>query len=300
LLKQWLEDDVGKKLASERIIATTDATKGALRSLAENEGYRTFIIPDDVGGRFSVLTPVALLPVAVSGLDIGELLSGAVIMQKRIAEPGMDNPAFVYAVVRDAMNRLGKRVEVLAAFDPRLFYLTEWWKQLFGESEGKDGLGIFPASVVDTTDLHSMGQYIQDGVRNLFETFITVDSTTDDLLVPESTDNLDGLNYLSGKSFNEINRKAHAATALAHRIGGVPNMTISLPDITPGVTGQLLYMFETAVALSGYALGINPFDQPGVEEYKRNMFALLNKPGFEVEHAAIKQLTPESGHHIVA
>lgn len=282
VLRQWMHDIYGRKEAARRIFATTDAQKGALRKVAEEEGYRSFVIPDDVGGRFSVLTPVGLLPIAAAGIDTAALLDGAIAMRTRCAEPDAgSNPAFAYAILRDALHRLGRTVEVLASFHPPLYYVTEWWKQLFGESEGKDGKGIFPAAVTNTTDLHSMGQYIQDGRRLLFETFLFAERVPEDMTVPDAADDTDGLNYLAGRSFADVNLQAMRGTALAHRTGGVPNAAIILPDISSATIGALLYFFETAVALSGYALGVNPFDQPGVEEYKRNMFGLLHKPGFE-------------------
>jgi glucose-6-phosphate isomerase len=289
VLRGMMESRYGKAGAAERIVATTDAARGALRKVAEEEGYETFVIPDDVGGRFSVFTPVGLLPIAAAGIDVAQLLDGAVSMrtQSAYADPAR-NPAFHYAMLRDALYHAERRIEVLASFHPQLHYVTEWWKQLFGESEGKEGKGIFPAAVSNTTDLHSMGQYIQDGRRALFETFLF--DTTDDaaLRVPSAEDDTDGLNYLAGSTFSEINRNAMRGTALAHLSGGVPNAAIELDGITPAAIGALLYFFETAVALSGYALGVNPFDQPGVEEYKRNMFALLNKPGFEDRGAELR------------
>ncbi|MCB2203782.1 glucose-6-phosphate isomerase [bacterium] len=282
VLRQMMEERYGHEEAARRIVATTDASRGALRKVADEQGYQSFIIPDDVGGRFSVFTPVGLLPIAAAGMDIRALLDGAATMQETAATMrGEEHPAFHYALLRDAMYRSDHYVEVLASFHPALQYVTEWWKQLFGESEGKDGKGIFPAAVTNTTDLHSMGQYIQDGRRMLFETFLFSTEEHDGLRVPEDADNTDGLNYLAGSSFAEVNRNAMQGTALAHRSGGVPNASILMDGITSRSIGALLYFFEYTVALSGYALDVNPFDQPGVEEYKRNMFALLNKPGFE-------------------
>jgi glucose-6-phosphate isomerase len=282
VLRKWMEGRYGKDGAAQRIIATTDAARGALRGLADAEGYKTFVIPDDVGGRFSVLTPVGLLPIAVAGLDIASLLDGAAgMLDCSISEDPSVNTALAYAAVRDALYRKGKRVEVLASFVPALAGITEWWKQLFGESEGKGGKGIFPASVNNTTDLHSLGQYIQDGERMLFETFLVTDAVEADILVPTTEDDADGMDFVAGKSFLDVNLNAHRGTALAHSEGGVPNSTIHLPDVSAASIGELLYMFETAVAYGGYALGVNPFDQPGVEDYKRNMFALLGKPGYE-------------------
>jgi glucose-6-phosphate isomerase len=282
VLRRWMERRYGKEDAARRIIATTDAARGALRGLADAEGYKTFVIPDDVGGRFSVLTPVGLLPIAAAGLDTAALLDGAATMLDRSTSDDPDfNPALGYAAVRNALYRQGKRVEVLASFVPALAGITEWWKQLFGESEGKGGKGIFPASVNNTTDLHSLGQYIQDGERMLFETFLVADAVDEDIEVPTTEDDADGMGFVAGKSFLHVNLNAHHGTALAHSEGGVPNSTIHLPDVSAASIGELLYMFETAVAYGGYALGVNPFDQPGVEDYKKNMFALLGKPGFE-------------------
>ncbi|MBN1446707.1 MAG: glucose-6-phosphate isomerase [Bacteroidetes bacterium] len=285
ILRRWMEDRYGKAEAARRIFATTDARKGALRTLADEEGYRSFVIPDDVGGRFSVFTPVGLLPIAAAGVNAAALLDGAIAMRGKCGfrDPHA-NPAFAYAVLRDALYHSGQSVEVLASFHPQLQYITEWWKQLFGESEGKDGRGLFPAAVTNTTDLHSMGQYIQDGQRMLFETFLFSDIAEVDIALPVSDDDTDGLRYLAGRTLADVNRQAMRGTALAHLSGGVPNALITLSSISPASIGALLYFFETAVALSGYALGVNPFDQPGVEEYKRNMFALLRKPGFEQLH----------------
>jgi glucose-6-phosphate isomerase len=285
VLRQWMEQRYGREEAATRIIATTDTSRGALRKVADEEGYRSFIIPDDVGGRFSVMTPVGLLPIAAAGIDIEAFLGGAAAMRARVTGADHDsNPALHYAALRDALYHTGRHVEVLASFHPQLSFIAEWWKQLFGESEGKDGKGIFPAAVSNTTDLHSMGQYIQDGRRMLFETFLFDDGGEEalqvPLQVPLAEDDTDGLNYLVGSSFAEINRNAMRGTALAHLSGGVPNAAILLDGVTPASVGALLYFFETTVALSGYALGVNPFDQPGVEEYKRNMFALLDKPGY--------------------
>ncbi len=282
VLRQWMERRYGRVEAARRIYATTDAQRGALRRLAEEEGYSSFVIPDDVGGRFSVLTPVGLLPIAAAGIDVAAMLDGASAMRELTRSPDPDlNPALRYAMLRDALYRQWKTIEILASFHPRLASVAEWWKQLFGESEGKDGKGIFPAAVGNTTDLHSMGQYIQDGERRLFETFLFAESGTGDITVPAEEDDTDGLNYLAGSAFAEINASALRGTALAHLEGGVPNATILLPAISAASIGALLYFFETTVALCGYALGVNPFDQPGVEAYKRNMFALLGKPGNE-------------------
>lgn len=286
VLRHWMEQRYGRTKAAQRIIATTDAARGSLRTLATAEGYETFVIPDDVGGRFSVFTPVGLLPIACAGIDIDALLEGARAMRRRTIHADDRNPALMYAALRDALRRQGFTTEVLASFQPELASVTEWWKQLFGESEGKQGRGIFPASVINTTDLHSMGQYLQDGMRTLFETFLVrTGVVADELIVPALDDNLDGLGYLEGRTFSSVNAAAHQGTALAHARGGVPCMTIGVPDLGAHATGELLYMFEEAVAVSGYAQGVNPFDQPGVEEYKRSMFALLGKPGFERETA---------------
>ena len=283
LLKADLEKRYGRKGAAERITAVTDASKGALRQLAEQEGYETFVIPDDVGGRYSVLTPVGLLPIAVAGIDIRTVLEGAKAMRElTFASADLDkNPAMLYAAARNALYRKGKKIEILASYQPRLTFFAEWWKQLYGESEGKEGKGIFPASVNFTSDLHSMGQWIQEGERSIFETVISVGAANSDLFVPEDAADLDKLNYLAGKPFAEVNKMAEKGTLLAHTEGGVPNLIIEIPKINGQTVGQLIYFFEKACALSGYMLGVNPFDQPGVEAYKSNMFALLGKPSFE-------------------
>ncbi len=288
VLRAWMEERYGAAEAATRIVATTDSSRGALLSLAKDSGYERFVIPDDVGGRFSVFTPVGLLPIAAAGIDIRALLSGAAAMRAVAFDPDPSvNPALHYAALRDALYRSGRPVEVLASFTPALAQVAEWWKQLFGESEGKDGKGIFPAAVHNTTDLHSMGQYIQDGRRMLFETFLHAEAPGEDMVVPRIEADIDGLNFLAGTTFAEINRNALLGTALAHSSGDVPNSTITLERLDAEALGGLLYMFEIAVALGGYALGVNPFDQPGVEEYKRNMFALLDKPGFEAERARL-------------
>ncbi|MDR2969579.1 MAG: glucose-6-phosphate isomerase, partial [Tannerellaceae bacterium] len=283
ILKQQLEEAVGKEEARQRIVAITDARKGALRTLADQEGYKTFIIPDNVGGRFSVLTPVGLLPIAVAGISVRELVAGAVSMEKATGTdiPFAENPAAIYAAVRNELYDKGKKIEILANFHPKLHYIAEWWKQLYGESEGKDGKGIFPASVDLTTDLHSMGQWIQDGERSIFETVISIEAPERKVEVPMDRENLDGLNFLAGKRVDEVNKMAELGTQLAHVDGGVPNIKITLPEVNPYYIGQLFYFFERGCGISGYMLGVNPFDQPGVEAYKKNMFALLNKPGFE-------------------
>lgn len=290
ILKKQLEDAVGKEEARQRIVAITDAKKGALRTLATQEGYKTFVIPDNVGGRFSVLTPVGLLPIAVAGISIRELISGAVDMEKATGAdvPFAENLSAIYAATRNELYKSGKKIEILCNFHPKLHYIGEWWKQLYGESEGKDNKGIFPASVDFTTDLHSMGQWIQEGERSIFETVISVENPIYNVQVPHDNENLDGLNFLAGKRVDEVNKMAELGTQLAHVDGGVPNLKITLPEVNPYYIGQLFYFFEKACGISGYMLGVNPFNQPGVEAYKKNMFALLNKPGYEKESEAIK------------
>lgn len=291
LFKELLHEQVGETEAAKRIIAITDKRKGALRTLAEKSGYKSFIIPDDTGGRYSVLTPVGLLPIAVAGYDIRQFINGAKAMQK-ITAPGVpfkENPAAVYAATRNALYQSGKNTEILANFDSKLVFLSEWWKQLYGESEGKELKGIFPASVNFTADLHSMGQYIQEGERKLFETVISVEKPARSLSIPKDDENLDQLNYLAGKSIDAVNKMAELGTSLAHVDGGVPNIRIEIPCINEYHLGELVYFFEKACGISGYLLGVNPFDQPGVEAYKKNMFALLEKPGFEKETQAIKK-----------
>lgn len=287
LLKEQLEAQAGREAAARLIVAITDAKRGALRSLATTEGYKTFVIADNVGGRFSVLTPVGLLPIAVAGYDIKALVNGARFMEKGTLS-GTDASAFTYAMTRNALYRAGKKIEILVNFNPRLHFLNEWWKQLYGESEGKDHRGIFPAAVDDTTDLHSMGQWIQEGERSIFETVISVENVAHKVIIPADEANLDGLNYLAGKRVDEVNKMAELGTCIAHVDGGVPNIRITLPAVTEEYLGQLIYFFEAACGISGYILGVNPFNQPGVEAYKRNMFALLGKPGYEEETAAIK------------
>ncbi len=278
LLKQHLYAKYGAENGAKRIVAITDASKGALRTMATREGYKTFVVPDDIGGRYSVLTPVGLLPLAVAGIPVEELLEGAAFMRKTILADPENNPASKYTLARTAMYRSGKPVEVMVTYEPGLVYLAEWWKQLFGESEGKGGKGIFPASVTNTTDLHSMGQYIQDGLRILFETVISIEKTSTEIAIPSDADDLDGLNYLAGRNLGDVNLVAEEATRQAHIDGGVPNMRIILPELSAHTFGQLLYMFEFACGLSAYMLGVNPFDQPGVEAYKTNMFRMLGKP----------------------
>ena len=287
LLKEQLESQVGREAAGKLIVAVTDAKKGALRSLATTEGYKTYVIEDNVGGRFSVLTPVGLLPIAVAGYDIKAMVEGARQMEQGTLT-GADDSAMLYAMTRNALYRDGKKIEILVNFNPKLHYFGEWWKQLYGESEGKDHKGIFPAAVDFTTDLHSMGQWIQDGERTIFETVISVEKQQHEVRIPSDKDNLDGLNYLAGKRVDDVNKMAELGTRLAHVDGGVPNMLIKLPALEELYLGQLIYFFEAACGISGYILGVNPFNQPGVEAYKRNMFALLEKPGYEKETQAIK------------
>ena len=291
LLKNHLEQKVGAEKANELIIAITDQEKGALRKLADQSGYKTFIIPDDTGGRYSVLTPVGLLPIACAGHDIREFIKGAKSMQEETGTDVVfeDNPSAIYAAARNALYRTGKTTEILANYDSRLVYVSEWWKQLYGESEGKENKGIFPASVNFTADLHSMGQYIQEGERKLFETILSVGRPDRSLSIPEDRENLDGLNYLAGKRIDEVNKMAELGTLLAHVDGGVPNIRVEVPGINEYHLGELVYFFEKACGISGYLLGVNPFNQPGVEAYKKNMFALLEKPGFEEETKAIKE-----------
>jgi glucose-6-phosphate isomerase len=290
ILKKHLVKEIGNKKARQRIIAITDETRGALRTLTNEEGYKSFVIPDDVGGRFSVFTPVGLLPIAVAGIDIRKLVKGAIEMENATGQfiPFSENIAAMYAAARNALYAQGKKIELLANYHPKLHYIGEWWKQLFGESEGKENKGIFPASVDLTTDLHSMGQWIQEGERSIFETVISVEKADFKTSVPFDKNNLDGLNYLAGKRVDEVNKMAELGTQLAHVDGGVPNIKITIPQINAFYLGQLLYFFEKACGISGYMLGVNPFDQPGVEAYKKNMFALLNKPGFEKESEAIR------------
>lgn len=291
ILREEIERRYGRSGAAERIVAITDSSRGALKTLADKEGYRTFVIPDDVGGRYSVFTPGGLLPVACAGIDIVELVRGARDMEAATAD-GIafgENPAAIYAAARNALYRRGFKVEILASYEPRLQYIGEWWKQLFGESEGKQGRGIFPASVTLTADLHSMGQYIQEGERILFETVISVGESVHEVRIAEDVEDLDGLNYLSGRRIGEVNRMAELGVTIAHVDGGVPNIRIEIPALTPYTVGALLYFFEKACGISGYMLGVNPFDQPGVEAYKRNMFALLGKPGYEKESEEIRR-----------
>ena len=284
VFKELLEKKYGKEEAAKRIYATTDKARGSLKSLATEEGYESFVVPDDVGGRFSVLTAVGLLPIAVSGADINKLMEGAQAGRKLALESDFeDNDALKYAAIRNILLRKGKTIEVLANYEPSLHYVSEWWKQLYGESEGKDQKGIFPASVDLTTDLHSMGQFIQDGNRILYETVLDVEKSTEEVILKEEPVDLDGLNYLAGKSVDFVNKSAMNGTILAHTDGNVPNLMIHIPEQNEYYLGQLFYFFEFACGVSGYLLGVNPFNQPGVESYKKNMFALLGKPGFEAE-----------------
>ncbi|MFD1020530.1 glucose-6-phosphate isomerase [Thalassobacillus hwangdonensis] len=282
IFRKFLEEKYGVEEARKRIYATTDKAKGALKTLADEEGYESFVVPDDVGGRFSVLTAVGLLPIAASGIDIDQMMAGAKDASHELsAEKLEENPAYQYAAVRNVLYNKGKSIEMLVNYEPALQYFSEWWKQLFGESEGKDQKGIFPASANFSTDLHSMGQYVQDGRRDLFETVLKVNEPKSDVTIEEDAQNLDGLNYLAGKTVDEVNEKAYEGTLLAHTDGQVPNLIIEVPKLDAYTFGQLVYFFEKACAISGYILGVNPFDQPGVEAYKKNMFALLGKPGFE-------------------
>ena len=290
IIKAEIEKRYGKEDAATRIVAVTDKARGALKTLATNEGYPTFVIPDDVGGRFSVLTPVGLLPLAVAGVDIKALVAGATAMEKATdaAVPVDENISAQYAIVRNELYREGKKTEILGSYEPKLQYVGEWWKQLYGESEGKDGKGIFPASVTLTADLHSMGQYIQEGERTLFETIISVAESKHTVKVESDAENLDGLNYLAGKRISQINHMAELGVRLAHIDGGVPNIRVEIPTIDAESLGALIYFFEKACGISGYLLGVNPFNQPGVEAYKKNMFALLDKPGYEEESKRFK------------
>ncbi len=290
LLKKQCEDQLGKEMAKKVIVAVTDAKKGAARVTADKEGYQTFIIPDNVGGRFSVLTPVGLLPIAVAGFDIEKLVEGARTMETICgpATPFAENPAAVYAATRNELYKNGKKIEILVNFNPKLHYMNEWWKQLYGESEGKDGKGIYPSAVDFSTDLHSMGQWIQEGERTIFETVISIEKPEHTLQVPSDSENLDGLNFLAGKRVDEVNKMAELGTQLAHVDGGVPNMRLIVPELNEYYLGEIIYFFEKACGISGYLLGVNPFNQPGVEAYKKNMFALLNKPGYEEESKAIQ------------
>jgi glucose-6-phosphate isomerase len=289
VFRKYLEDKYGKEEACKRIYCTTDKARGTLKQLADQEGYETFVVPDDVGGRYSVLTAVGLLPIAVSGADIDALMAGAAKAQKEYNNPDMaTNPCYQYAAIRNILYRKGKEIEILVSYEPCFTMMCEWWKQLYGESEGKDNKGLFPASAVFSTDLHSMGQYIQDGRRSLFETVVLFDKAKKDLFIESDAENADGLNFLQGKSMAYINEKAFEGTVLAHTDGGVPNMVLRIPDFSEESLGSLIYFFEKACAISGSMLGVNPFNQPGVESYKKNMFALLGKPGYESEKNALE------------
>ena len=289
IFRSYLEDKYGKEEAAKRIYATTDKEKGALKSLADAEGYETFVVPDDVGGRYSVLTAVGLLPIAVTGADIDALMKGA--NEARVlynTENIQENDCYLYAAIRNILYRKGKSIEMLVNYEPALQYFIEWWKQLFGESEGKDQRGIFPSGATFSTDLHSMGQYIQDGRRDLFETVLYVENSESDIVIQEESENIDGLNFLAGKTMDFVNKMAFEGTMLAHTDGGVPNLVVKLADMKEETLGQLIYFFEKACGISGYILSVNPFNQPGVESYKKNMFALLGKPGYEKEKDALE------------
>jgi len=289
IFKEYMENKYGKNGAKSRIYATTDRHKGALKTLADKEGYETFVIPDDVGGRFSVLTAVGLLPIATAGIDITEMMKGARDAYNECNRPFVENDCYKYASVRNCLYRKGKTTEILVNYEPSMHFVTEWWKQLFGESEGKDQKGIFPAGVDFSTDLHSMGQYIQDGLRNIFETVINIENSRKSIKMFSTDDDLDKLNYLAGKEMDFVNKMAMQGTILAHNDGGVPNLMISIPEMNAYWFGYMVYFFEKACGISGYLLGVNPFDQPGVEAYKKNMFALLGKPGYEKEKAELEQ-----------
>ncbi len=290
IFRKFLEEKYGQEEAQKRIYATTDKEKGALKTLASEQGYETFVVPDDVGGRYSVLTAVGLLPIAASGIDIDEMMKGADLSRKELSSDQIsENPAYQYAAVRNVLYNKGKTIEMMVNYEPSLQYFSEWWKQLFGESEGKDQKGIFPASANFSTDLHSLGQYIQDGRKDLFETVLHVESPTSDITIEEDAQNLDGLNYLAGKTVDQVNEKAYQGTMLAHTDGQVPNLIVHVPKRDSFTFGYLAYFFEKACAVSGYILGVNPFDQPGVEAYKKNMFALLGKPGFEDEKQKLEK-----------
>ncbi len=288
VFKEMLENKYGKEEAAKRIYATTDKARGSLKNLANEEGYESFVVPDDVGGRFSVLTAVGLLPIAVSGADINKLMEGAQAgREQALTAPFEDNDALKYAAVRNILLRKGKQIEIMANYEPSVHFISEWWKQLYGESEGKDQKGIFPASVDLTTDLHSMGQFIQDGSRNIFETVLNIETSREEIIIGEEKVDLDGLNYLAGKTVDFVNKSAMNGTILAHTDGSVPNTVVNIPEVNEYYLGQLFYFFEFACGVSGYTLGVNPFNQPGVESYKKNMFALLGKPGYEEQREAL-------------
>lgn len=289
VFREFLEKKYGKDGAKERIFCTTDKEKGTLKMLADREGYETFVVPDDVGGRYSVLTAVGLLPIAVSGADIDALMAGAAKAREELSVCDLEkNDCYKYAAIRNILYRKGKAIELLVSYEPAFTLMNEWWKQLFGESEGKDNKGLFPASVVFSTDLHSMGQFIQDGSRTMFETVVLIDKPKQDITLGTDPENVDGLNFLSGKTMDFVNKKAFEGTVLAHTDGGVPNVVLTIEDTSEAELGYLIYFFEKACAISGYTMGINPFDQPGVESYKKNMFALLGKPGYEAQKEALE------------
>ena len=289
VFREIIEKKYGKEEAKKRIFCTTDKARGTLKHLADEEGYETFVVPDDVGGRYSVLTAVGLLPIAVAGADIDALMAGARKAQAAYSNPNLEeNDCYKYAAIRNILYNKGKSTEIMVSYEPSYTLMNEWWKQLYGESEGKDGKGLFPASVVFSTDLHSMGQYIQDGRRDLFETVVLFEKPKHEIVIGNDPANVDGLNFLEGRSMAYINRKAFEGTVLAHNDGGVPNIVLNAPDFSEDTLGQLIYFFERACAISGYMLGVNPFNQPGVESYKKNMFALLGKPGYEGEKEALE------------
>ncbi len=290
VFKEYMENKYGKEEAAKRIYATTDKARGALKKLADEEKYESFVIPDDVGGRYSVLTPVGLLPIAVAGIDIDEMMKGAADALELYNNADVaSNDCYQYAAVRNALYRKGKTTEIMVNYEPSMHFFTEWWKQLYGESEGKDNKGIFPAGVDFTTDLHSMGQYVQDGLRNIFETVLNIETPKKNMTIKADKDNIDGLNFLAGKDVDFVNKKAMQGTVLAHTDGGVPNLILNIPEMNSYWFGNVVYFFEKACGISGYLLGVNPFDQPGVEAYKKNMFALLGKPGYEEEKARLEK-----------
>lgn len=290
VFRDYLEKRYGKEEARKRIYCTTDKEKGTLKKLAEKEGYESFVVPDNVGGRYSVLTAVGLLPIAVSGADIDKLMLGAAKAREELSNPKMSgNDCYKYAAIRNILYRKGKNTEILVSYEPNFSMMSEWWKQLYGESEGKDNKGLFPASVIFSTDLHSMGQFIQDGSRIMFETVVLIDKVKNDIFIEDDPENVDGLNFLTGKSMSYINRKAFEGTVLAHTDGNVPNVILNIPEVNEEELGYLIYFFEKSCAISGYIMGINPFDQPGVENYKKNMFALLGKPGYEEQKEELER-----------
>ena len=289
VFKDYLEKTVGPEEARSRIYATTDAARGTLKELSDREGYQTFVVPDDVGGRYSVLTAVGLLPIAVAGLDIDKLMAGAAAAREKLAVCDLSNDCYRYAAARNILLRKGRAVELMVGYEPCYQMMAEWWKQLYGESEGKDGKGLFPASVIFSTDLHSLGQFVQDGSNILFETVVLIDKARKELTIKEDPENVDGLNFLAGRTMDYVNKKAFEGTVLAHSDGGTPSLVLHVPDVSEASLGYLIYFFEKACAVSGYMLGVNPFDQPGVESYKKNMFALLGKPGYEAEREALEK-----------